>query len=318
MYTTLILKTVIVTGGAGFIGSHVARKFFESGYRVVVFDDLSTGKKNSIPKSAVFIKGDVRDRNTLDRTFAVHKPDVVCHIAGRASNIGSYMDPRGDIEVNYLGSVNTVLTSLKYKVRRFVYASSMLAGGPSGPSSYYGVSKYAAERFVHLTAKRPDLSGEFAVTSLRMFNVFGPGQSLTNPYQGVLAIFVGNVLRGEEIKIFGTGRQSRDFIYVDDVAEAWVRVVDAKESYGAVLEVGSGRATSIHTLARSVIIAAGSDPKRYPIVHLAPRPGDIPRSVAKTVQLRRVLPGWRVTEFLKGLGETIAWAKGDLRTGGRA
>ncbi len=311
------MKTILVTGGAGFIGSHVTRGYIKAGYRVVVFDDLSTGRKDAIPKKAHFAKGDVRDNKALARTFLTYQPDIVCHIAGRASNIGSYMDPRGDIEVNYFGSVNVVLASLKYKVKRFVYASSMLAAGPDGPSSYYGVSKYAAERFIHLTARRPDIAAPFDVTSLRMFNVFGPGQSITNPYQGVLAIFIGNVLRGEEIKIFGSGDQSRDFISVHDVVDVWVRVVDAKETYGKVLDVGSGRPTSINVLARSVIRAAGANPKTYPIVHLAPRPGDIPRSAARLTQTKRLLPGWRQTSFTKALTETIAWAREDLRRNGK-
>ena len=123
---------------------------------------------------------------------------------------------------------------LRYRVPRLVYASSMTAYGdaslvptpetePCRADSYYGITKYAAERYVHATAKRPDLEFPFSVTSLRMFSVFGPGQAWDNPYQGVLGIFLGKLQRGEPITIFGDGEQTRDFVYVGDVIEGWVR-----------------------------------------------------------------------------------------------
>jgi len=303
------MNVALVTGGAGFIGSHVAKKLIAHGYETVVFDDLSTGRKDAIPRGARFVKGDVRNKEALLRTFQKFKPQVVCHVAGRASNIGSYMDPIGDIEVNYLGSVRIVAACMKYGVKRLVYASSMLADGPGGPSSYYGVSKYAAERFIHLTGIRPDIAKPLSVTSLRMFNVYGPGQSLTNPYQGVLAIFVGNVLRNEPITIYGTGAQTRDFIYIDDVVNAWSNVIRNKKSIGKILEVGTGKATSINMLAREIIHAAGRNERTYPIVHVKKRAGDIPGALANVRAIRNTLGSWRPMSLAKGLPETFVWAK---------
>ncbi len=306
------MKTAVITGGAGFIGSHVAARLVRDGYSVVVFDDLSSGRKAAIPKRARFVRGDVRSQKAVMGVVAKFRPSVVCHIAGRASNIGSYMDPYGDIAVNYIGSVNIATACIRYAVPRLIYASSMLAHGADGPSSYYGVSKYAAERFLHLTAQRGDIASPFAVTSLRMFNVFGPGQSLTNPYQGVLAIFVGRVLRGEEVTIFGTGRQSRDFVFIDDVCDVWSRVIENTKSWGKVLDVGTGKPTSIKKLAYDVIRAAGGDRRTYPITFMSQRPGDIAGSVADMKKTRAVIGKWNPTALSHGLTKTIAWARKTL------
>ena len=142
--------------------------------------------------------------------------DAVCHIAGQVSIIRSFSDPVADLRTNVEGTLNVLKLCLKYKVPRLVYASSMTLYGqcetiptpeiePCRPDSYYGITKHAAERYVHSTAERPDLGFDFSVTSLRMFSVYGPGQSFSNPYQGVLGIFSGNLLRGEPITIFGDG-----------------------------------------------------------------------------------------------------------------
>lgn len=290
------MHTILVTGGAGFIGSHVTRRFALKN-RVIVYDNsLSNLRRPGNLGNVHLIPGDVRDMNILSRIFRKYKPDVVCHIAGQASNINSFSDPHGDVDVNYKGTMNVVSCCVMFRIPRLVYASSMMAGNPN---SYYGISKLAAEQFVHATSNRPDLEAPLHVTSLRMFNVYGPGQSITNPYQGVLAIFIGNVLRNEPITIFGTGRQSRDFIYIDDVVDVWEKTIAEKKSFGKVLEVGSGKATSINALAKAVIAASGK--KNYPIVHKPARSGDmqVSRAITKTGTIR----------LSTGLQRTIAWAK---------
>lgn len=298
VYNMVQMRTILITGGAGFIGSNLAKQLTGKHNCVIIFDNLSTGLKAAIPKGTFFIKGDVRNGDALEGTFKKYRPDVVCHIAGQASNINSFTDPNTDVDVNYKGTINIVTACVSYHTPRFVYASSMLA---NNPTSYYGISKYAAERFVHATSLRPDLVHPLNVTSLRMFNVYGPGQSITNPYQGVLAIFIGNVLRGEPIRIFGTGRQTRDFIYIDDVTNAWRRVIDSPKSYGKVLDLGSGKPISINKLANAVITACGKNPKTYPVLHAPPRPGDGPviHANSKTSTI----------SFAEGLHRTVAWAR---------
>src|SRR5262249_49995051 len=154
-----------------------------------------------------------------------------CHIAGQVSLIRSFSDPVTDLRTNVAGTLNVLKLCLKYRVPRLLYASSMTVYGrtemlptpeqtPCQPISYYGITKYAGERYVHPTAERIDLDFGFHVTSFRMYNVYGPRQALENPYQGVLGIFLGNLLRGEPITIFGDGDQSRDFVYVEDAVQA--------------------------------------------------------------------------------------------------
>src|SRR5262249_38042625 len=132
----------------------------------------------------------------------------------------------------------------------------------------------AAERYVRATADRPDLDFTFNVTCFRMYNVYGPRQALNNPYQGVLGIFLGNLLRGEPITIFGDGNQSRDFVYIDDVVRAWTGALCNPASFGRVFNLGSGRRLSINDLAGSVLRATGHAVGEYPVIHKAARPGE--------------------------------------------
>ena len=177
------------------------------------------------------------------------------------------------------------------------------------PINYYGIAKYASERFVHITSERLDLETEFFPTSFRMFNVYGPRQSLTNPYQGVLAIFIGNVLRHEPITIFGNGKQGRDFVYVEDVANAWVNNIENKKSYGNVYNIGAGKQTPILTLAKIVIKACGFDPKKYPIVFKPKRSGDQKFIEADINRARKDLKFKPNYSLSKGLKATLEWAK---------
>ena len=226
------MSHVLVTGGAGFIGSHLCERLLAAGHDVTALDDLSTGRREHVPDGVRLVVADVADAEAVRAGFEGETVDAVFHVAGQASIARSFDRPERDLRTNVLGTLNVLEACLAAGVPRLVHASSMTAYGepsrvptpedePCVPVSNYGVTKYAAERYVHVAAERG-----LAVTSLRMFNVYGERQSLTNPYQGVLAIFVGNVLRGEPITIHSDGAQTRDFVYVADVADAWLRVLD--------------------------------------------------------------------------------------------
>lgn len=314
------MKTVLVTGGAGFIGSHVVDALIQRKYNVVVFDNIATGKKSFVNPKAIFIKGDIYDKIGFEKVFKKYKLYAVLHIAGQPSIVNAFSDPVLDINTNFLGTVNAVMLSLQYGVTRFLYASSMTLYGdkkelpiketaPANPINYYGVAKFASEKFVHITSQRLDLKKPFNPTSFRMFNVFGPRQSLTNPYQGVLAIFMGKVLRGEPITIFGDGKHARDFIYVKDVAKIWVDAIDNKESYGKAFNIGSGKMISVTTLANTVIAACGLDPKTYPIERKPERSGNQRFVEADMKFARKYLKTKLEYTFEEGLKETLAWAK---------
>jgi UDP-glucose 4-epimerase len=312
------VSAVLVTGGAGFIGSHLADALIARGDDVVVLDNLSTGSRDNVHADAELVEGDVADADAVRDAFALRPYDAVLHIAGQASIAKSFDEPERDLRVNVVGTLNVVEQAIASGVPRLVHASSMTAYGeprtiptpesePCIPVSNYGVTKYASERYVHVAGARDDV--DLAVTSLRMFNVYGERQSLTNPYQGVLAIFVGNVLRGEPITIHSDGEQTRDFVYVGDVVDAWLRVLDDRTTAGHVYNVGSGRETTIAELARTVVRACGHDD--WEIVTGPAQLGDLRRSCADVRELEAAV-GWRpATSLDDGMRRTIDWARAD-------
>ena len=309
---------ILVTGGAGFIGSQLADGLIREGHRVVIVDNETTGRSPNVPVEAVYIKGDVTRFADLELAFA-QELDAVCHIAGQVSLISSFTNPLVDLRVNVEGTVNVLQLCLKYRVPRLLYASSMTVYGtseqlptpesaPCAPISYYGITKYAAERYVHATAQRVDLDFAFHVTSFRMYNVYGPRQALDNPYQGVLGIFLGNLLRDEPVTIFGDGHQSRDFIYIDDVVEAWVSALANPETYGGVFNLGSGHRLSINQLADHALAAFDRTRIDGRVVYAPGRPGE-QRHVEADITLARKVLGWQPRmPFNVGLAETVRWA----------
>ena len=165
---------------------------------------------------------------------------------------------------------------------------------------------------MHSTAERPDLDFDFSVTSLRMYSVYGPGQSYNNPYQGVLGIFSGNLLRGEPITIFGDGEQTRDFVYIDDIVDGWIRALNTPASRGAIINLGSGRSLSINDLAAHVTTAFGHPPGGYKIDRKPGRPGE-QRAVQADIGLAKSILGWEPkTPFETGLAHTIEWARSEF------
>jgi len=313
---------VLITGGAGFIGIHLAARLLSDGHEVLVADNESNGDLSLVPSGAKAIRADVTKPEELEPIFKKGL-DAVCHIAGQVSIIKAFSDPVADLRTNTEGTVQVLKLCVKHKVPRLLYASSMTLYGdckvvptpesePCVPDSYYGITKFAAERYVHSTAERPDLGFDFSVTSLRMFSVFGPGQSYNNPYQGVLGILSGNVLRGEPITIFGDGEQTRDFVFVGDIVDGWSRALTSKEARGQIINLGGGRSTSINDLANAVTEAFGFAKGAYDIRHAPGRPGE-QRSVQADVSKAKRILGWTPkTSFEDGLRQTVAWAKSEF------
>lgn len=312
------MRTCLVTGGAGFIGSHLADRLIETGYRVVIVDDESTGLRENVHPKAIYLRSDVARIADLNKAFS-YGIDVVFHIAGQASTIRSFGNPLNDLRVNVVGTINVLKMCLRYRVPRLLYASSMTVYGhpikvptpetePCKPISYYGITKYAAERYVHATADRVDLDFDFQVTSFRMFNVYGERQSLENPYQGVVSIFIANILNGEPITIHSDGEQSRDFVHVQDVVEAWMAALDNAASYGKVFNLGTGMRCTINELVDVILAAFDRSRANYPVRYAPLRPGDQRHMVADITNASRIL-GWQPkVAFEKGMERTIRWA----------
>jgi len=316
---------VLVTGAAGFIASHIAEALLARGDEVVVLDDLSNGRRDCVPVGAVFVEGDVRRAADVDRAFLAlegRQIHAVCHLAGQASTFRSFDEPAWDMEVNGVGTARMLEGARRHGASTFLYASSMTVYGspaelpvsedaPCEPLSYYGITKWAAERSVLLAATQGPLEGRLRSCAFRMFNVYGERQSLTNPYQGVLGIFIGNVLRDESISIFGDGEQSRDFVYVGDVAKAWVAALDQPELNAEVFNLGTGTQTSINKLWRLAVSSCDAQPESWDVSYGPGRPGDQRHMVADISAARDRL-GWQPTTSLEdGVRATVSWARTD-------
>ena len=312
---------ILVTGGAGFIGSHMADRLVTERHDVVVLDNEATGRRENVPLQAEYVKGDVLRPEDLGPIFA-DGIDAVFHIAGQVSLIRSFSNPFADLRTNVEGTVNVLQHCLQHRVPRLLYASSMTVYAstaelptpeetPCVPSSYYGITKHAAERYVHTTAECTDFDFEFNVTSFRMYNVYGPRQALNNPYQGVLGIFLGNLLRNEPLTIFGDGEQSRDFIYISDVVDAWVSAIQERSTFGKVFNVGSGKETTINRLADMSLASLGRERNAETVRYEPGRPGEQRRMAADTTRALETY-GWQArTSFKEGLTATVDWARGE-------
>jgi UDP-glucose 4-epimerase len=315
---------ILVTGGAGFIGSHLVDRLLGDRHQVVVYDSLATGLRENVSGAAQFIKGDVSQANDLECPF-VGGLDAVFHIAGQVSLIRSYTDPVIDLRTNVQGTLNVLTKCVEHRVPRLLYASSMTVYGddaplptpedsPCEPASYYGITKYAGERYVHATAARRDLDFPFHITAFRMYNVYGPRQALDNPYQGVLGIFLGNLLRGEPITIFGDGEQSRDFIYISDICDAWLGALQNPASYGKSINLGSGKRLSINYLADAVLSAFGRTRGQHPVNYAPGRSGEQRHVEADNTRAHHLL-GWQPrVPFETGLADTVQWSKASVGT----
>jgi UDP-glucose 4-epimerase len=287
---------VLVTGATGFIGSHLCLRLLDLGMEVHGLDDLSRGslkRAKILENSGMSLhKADVRDWATVHEVLHEVKPDAVIHLAALISVEESIRMPELYMEVNAEGTRNIVRAASNVGSGRLIYASSAAVYGnpirlpiaedhPTSPLSPYGLSKLMGERYVI-----SEFIGREKPVILRIFNVYGPGQ---NPeYAGVITKFMERLSQGDPPIIFGDGEQTRDFIHVDDVVEAFIRSLDTPLNETAVLNVGSGRPFKIIELARMMIRLYGLNVEP---IHVPPRPGDVRGSYADISLAKRLL-GW--------------------------
>jgi UDP-glucose 4-epimerase len=302
---------ILVTGGAGFIGSHVVDRFVELGHDVAVFDNLSSGKREFVNAKARLIVGDLIDPASVESCIADFKPDLVDHHAAQIDVRHSVDDPIFDARTNILGALALLQSCTRHGVKKFVYAST---GGalygegrtlpatenhPVNPESPYGVSKHTLEHYLYLWKLLHGLD----YTVLRYPNVYGPRQ---NPHgeAGVNAIFIGLMLAGKRPRIFGTGDQVRDYLYVGDVVEA--NVLALSKASGEMLNIGTGVGTSVNDIVRELNAILGT---KIESIYEAPRAGEVQRIYLDASKALKVM-GWKPrVSFRDGLTKTVDWSR---------
>lgn len=305
---------ILVTGGAGFIASHITDAFINEGHNVVVLDDLSSGFEKNINPKAKFVKGDICDKVLVEKLFETEKFDLVNHHAAQMDVRRSVKDPAFDANANIIGSINLLQNSIKYNVKKFIFAST---GGavygeqsyfpadeshPTQPRSPYGISKLAVENYLFFYNAEYGLN----YTILRYANIYGPRQ---NPFgeAGVVAIFSTKLLKGQQPIINGSGKQTRDYVFVDDVVKA--NLLTLNDNSNDIYNIGTGIETNVNQLFHRLnkIIGANKEEKHGPAA-----PGEQMRSVISSDKFYNKF-GWKPSTTLEeGLKQTVESFRNNL------
>jgi len=311
-------KCLLITGGAGFFGSHLAEEYVEKGHTVKVLDDFSSGAVNNIRgllnyKNFKLIRGDVRSKEVVEK--AMDGINIVFHLAAQIHVDKSIIDPRYTFEANTFGTLNILDSALENDIGLVIYASSSEVYGsaqyvpmdekhPLNPASPYAASKAAADRLCfayYNTYKLP-------VIIVRCFNTYGPRQSDTG-YAGAIPKFIRRVMQGLPPVIYGDGKQTRDYMYIKDAVNAYDLVLNSHENLiGKAINFGTGQEISINELANEVITLFGPKGKLKPI-HVAPRPGEVKRLCANISLAKKELGFEPKYDTVSGLKEFIRWYK---------
>ena len=297
---------ILVTGGAGFIGSHLVDRLIKENHKVIVIDNLTTGKEENINPQAEFYNLDIYDFEKIKPLF--EKIDFVFHLAAIPQILVSIKDPVETSKVNILGTINVFKAAIEAKVKRVIFASSSSVYGNQeklplkenmrpNPVNPYALQKLVGEQFAKLFTK---LYG-IPIISLRYFNVYGPRININSDYSSVIGKFLKQKAEGKPLTIFGNGEQTRDFCYIDDVVDATIKAMKSKKLKGGeVINIGSGKSYSINYLADLI-----GGKRKY----LAPREGDVKHTQADITLAKKLLTWQPKVSFEEGLRRVKEWFK---------
>ncbi len=301
----------LVTGAAGFIGSHVASHLLEMDCEVVALDDLSGGYRENVPRGAQWVQGSVGDYPRLARLFRQHSFDAVLHFAAYAAEGLSPFIRRFNYQNNLAGSVNLINLSVLHHVQRFVFASSIAVYGSGQvpmtedltphPEDPYGIAKYAVE--LDLEAARRQFGLDFLV--FRLHNVYGERQNIWDPHRNVIGIFIRQILDGKPLTVFGDGTQTRAFSYIGDVAPVIARSITRSDAVGQVFNLGGDQPCTVSELAHRVSAAMGTEPV---VVHL-PERLEVKHAYARHEKVRSWFDVPLGIPLEQGLARMAAWAR---------
>jgi UDP-glucose 4-epimerase len=308
----------LVTGGAGFIGAHVARELLKAGHRVVVLDNLSGGFRDNVPAGAGFVDGDICDHQLVDQLFARERFDQVFHLAAYAAEGLSHFIKRYNYMNNLIGSVNLINASVNHNVKCFVFTSSIAVYGQNQlplredmipqPEDPYGVAKLAVEQ--ELRCSREMFGLDYVI--FRPHNVYGEFQNIGDKYRNVIGIFMNQIMQGLPLTIFGDGKQTRAFSYVGPVARVISRAPAVPEAFGKVFNIGADTPYTVNQLAREVCTVLGAN--QAPI-HYLPARNEVLHAWSDHSRVREVFGDSDQVELRHGLQIMAEWA---LAHGARA
>jgi UDP-glucose 4-epimerase len=301
----------LVTGGAGFMGSHVVERLLNDGHEVVVLDDLSGGFLDNIPEGAIFVKGSILDVNLIDRLFREHRFNYVYHLAAYAAEGLSHFIKRFNYNNNLIGSVNLINASINYGVKCFVFTSSIAVYGAGQspmkeemvpiPEDSYGIAKLAVEQELKVTHEMFGL--DYIV--FRPHNVYGERQNIGDRYRNVVGIFMNQILRREPLTVFGDGTQVRAFTHIDDVAPIIARSVDIPAARNQTFNVGADVPYTVNELASVVSEAMGAECN---VVHLDPR-NEVKVAFSDHSKVQRIFNGAPRVSLRDGVRVMADWVK---------
>ncbi len=309
---------IVVTGGAGFIGSHLVDAFLAGGHEVVVIDSLWShggGRRENIPERASFVHMDIRDEAGVDRIFTEFKPEIVSHHAAQHSVAIGSRDPKYDASVNVIGMLNVLESASKAGARKVIFASSAATYGdvdempvdessPQRPVSPYGITKMVTEHYLRFYKSDRGLD----YTALRYGNVYGPRQD-PNGEAGVIAIFLGKFLQRQGVRIDWDGEQTRDYVFVEDVVRANVAALE--RGSGEIFVIGTGKKTSVNEIYRAMVAVTGFE---APVTHAPRRPGDAREVYFNPAKAKRGL-GWEAqVPLIDGMRTTYEFFRDKERT----
>lgn len=305
------MPTSLVTGGAGFIGSHVARHCLSFGHQIIVLDDLSGGFEDHIPEGAIFVRGSVTDEKLLEQLFEQYRFDYVYHLAAYAAEGLSHFIRRFNYNNNLIGSVNLINLSVRYKVKCFVFTSSIAVYGAGQlpmteemvpqPEDPYGIAKYAVE----LDLKAANHLFGLNHVVFRPHNVYGENQNIGDRYRNVIGIFMNQIMQNKPMTIFGDGEQTRAFSYIDDIAPQIANCVHIPEAYNEVFNIGADKPYTINELVKVVADELGVAPQ---VTYLEARK-EVVHAHSDHAKAHKVFGPPETVSLQEGIHRMAEWAK---------
>lgn len=300
---------ILITGCGGFIAGAIAKNIINSGeYETVIsIDDFSTGYKESLHNKIKSYQGDCSNKGLIDKIFKAHNVKTVLHFAAQSSGEISFDDPERDLKTNTLSTLHLLDNSVKFKVKKFMFASTMSVYGDSNecvseeskcsPKSFYGVGKLASERYIEIYKDLYNLNA----ISLRLFNIYGPGQNLNNLRQGMVSIYLAQLLKSNQCEVHGSLERFRDLVYIDDVVNIVIKLLEHELFPTDILNIGTGKRTFVKEIIEGICEAVDKEYSKITLIQTKKTLGDINGIYADNAKLKQLMPEINFTRFSQGI-----------------